>query len=220
MKRSKIISDLIYNQIDVAQAFEILDLLLENIDDKEIKNWIKLEKNGYGKEDEVPSYRIVRATIKGSYIVGNTKLNNLPLAIKPEYISEYECIPIKCGINEILQYALSEEKSENHNLMMPIHVGIAQNISMVNGQICEANAHLSIYAYTNIVGNLKSKLLEIFKELEKTYGNLDELCIKFEDKSKETQVKNVIINIITDNSTKIGDSNKITNSIIGDANEK
>ncbi len=38
-KRSKMIIDLIKDTINVAQALEILDLLLENSNDKKIKQW-------------------------------------------------------------------------------------------------------------------------------------------------------------------------------------
>ena len=65
-KRSQIIIDIIKNNIDVAQALEILDLLLENINDQKIKKWVNAEINGYDSDEELPKYRIVPANLSGT----------------------------------------------------------------------------------------------------------------------------------------------------------
>lgn len=92
-KRSKVIIDLINNNINVEQALEILDLLLKNIKDKKIKKWLSNEINGYDKDDDIPDYRIVSINLKGSYIIGSAfngiQGTNQPLPLKPEYIKDY-----------------------------------------------------------------------------------------------------------------------------------
>lgn len=223
VKRSKVIINLINNNINVEQALEILDLLLENIKDKKIKKWLSNEINGYDKKDTVPNYRIVSTNLKGSYIIGSAfngiKGTNQPLPLKPEYIKDYSNIKIRDGIYKIEQMSLAEKENESHHLSLAMNVLLAQEISCINGEIINAYTDLSLYAYTNIIGAIKSKLLTIFKELEKEYGNLDDYYIDFKDKKKEEKVSKSLFTIIYDNSTHIGDNNSISESIIGDNNE-
>lgn len=222
-KRSKVIIDLINNNINVEQALEILDLLLENINDKKIKKWLSNEINGYDKDDDIPDYRIVSINLKGSYIIGSAfngiQGTNQPLPLKPEYIKDYSNIKIKDGVFKLEQMAIAEKGNESHHLSLAMNVLLAQEISCINGEIINAYTDLSLYAYTNIIGAIKSKLLNIFKELEKQYGNLDEYYIDFKDKKKEEKVAKSLITIIYDKSTHIGNNNSIKESIIGDNNE-
>lgn len=76
-----------------------------------------------------------------------------------------------------------------------------------------------MYAHTNILHKLKSKVLKIFIELEKKYGNLDDYYIDFSNNKEEKEAAQNIINIITDNSVHIGDSNQIESSNLGVGNE-
>ena len=71
MQRSKVIIELIKDEINVVQAVDILNILLQDINDKKIKSWLNNEINGYSKDEKVPDYRIVSANITGNYIVGN-----------------------------------------------------------------------------------------------------------------------------------------------------
>lgn len=68
---------------------------------------------------------------------------------------------------------------------------------------------------TNILNKIKNKVLKIFIELEKKYGNLDDYYIDFSNKKEKKEVIKNITNIITDNSVHIGDSNQIESSNIG-----
>ena len=222
-KRSQIIIDLINDQIDVSQALEILDLLLEEIQEETIKKWVDSEINGYDKNAKLPDYRIINATVRGSYLVGNyynsIKGTNQPLPLKSEYIKDFTKIEVRDGINEIKQLSQAEKEAENHFLLMPIDLTLAQHISLINGEITSADINISMYAYTSILGKLKTKILSIFKELEKHYGNLDSYYIDFNNDSEEKEIVQNIINIIFDNSVSIGNDNKISNSILGDNNE-
>ena len=202
---------------------EILDLLLEDINDEEIKKWVNCEINGYSKDDKVPEYRIVSVDIRGSYLVGSAyngiKGTNQPLPLKSKYIDEFSSTDIKEGINELQHISTAEKDVENHSLVIPMNIIVAQEITLINGQILDASMHLPVYAYTNILEKLKSKLLLIFKELEKQYGNLDDYYIDFKNDTKEKEITKYIINIVLDKSIKIGNENNINKSNIGDDNE-
>lgn len=163
----------------------------------------------------------------GTYFIYNVnygykmlQCTNQPIPIKPEHIKEYLKIPVNSGLDEIYQLSLAEKEVDNHSLAMPLHLAIANDISMINGEIISANRNLSLYAYANILDKIKTKLLNIFNELEKQYGNLDDYYIDFKNTKKEKEVNKIIVNIIyTDNSVSIGDKNKIENSTVGVGNE-
>ena len=223
MQRSKVIIELIKDEINVVQAMDILNILLQDINDKKIKSWLNNEINGYSKDDKVPDYRIVNANITGNYIVGSIyrglQCTNQPIPIKPELVEEYTKIKVSSGLNEVYQMSLAEKENENHCLVKPIHILLAQKISILNGEIFSANQTISVYAFTNILNKLKSILIKIFKELENKYGNLDEYYINFTDSKVEQEVAKNLINFIFDNSIHVGDKNKIESLNIGTSNE-
>ena len=171
-KRSRIIVDLIQGNIDVEQALNILDLLLEDIKDKKIKKWVDNEINGYKNEKDIPEYRNVRATIVGIIKTYTHVINNVNIPVPLENAKQLYNIKVKEGISEVIQMAKAEIESKSHNLQIPINLAYINSIAAINGEVTHANQELSLYAYNNIVGKLKNKLLSIFKELEKNYGNI------------------------------------------------
>lgn len=219
MQRSKIIIELIKDEISVVQAMDILNLLLQDITDKKIKKWLDNEINGYNSKDKIPEYRIVKTNLKGNFNAGGYQFTKQDIPIKPECAKEYLTINVLSSIYEISQFSLAEKESKEHCLTIPLHALIAQNISMINGEVFSAYRELSLYSHTNILAKIKSKLIQIFVELEKKYGNLDNYYIDFSNDKKEKEVVQNIINIINDSSTHIGNENKIEKSKIGVGNE-
>lgn len=217
-KRSKIIIDIIKGNINVAQALEVLDLLLEDLDDTTIKSWVSNEINGYSKDDDIPEYRKVSASIVGTVKTYTAIISKYNIPVPLEYEKELNTVDIRDGINEIIQMSEAEKESDIHTLMLPLNIAYINSIASINGEVTHANRQLSLYAYTNILGKLKTKLLSIFKELERNYGNLDDYYIEFQDEAKEKETVKNITNIIYDQSVKIGDGNRIDKSIIGDDN--
>lgn len=220
MQRSKVIIELIKDEINVVQAMDILNLLLQDITDKKIKKWLDYEINGYEKDKDVPKYRILKANIVGDYIGGMVKCSGKDIPIKPEHIEEYSKVIITAPISQIMQLSIAEKESKEHCLAIPLHPVLAQHISLVNGEVISARRELSIYAHTNLLALIKSKVLKIFVELEKKYGNLDDYYIDFSNKKAEKEIVKDITNIIyTDNSVHMGNDNNIEKSNVGVENE-
>ena len=77
-----------------------------------------------------------------------------------------------------------------------------------------------MYGYTNVLHLLKDKLIDIFKKLEKQYGNLDEYYIDFKsNQAKKDTTKELLQIIYNDNSVKIGSNNRIDKSKVGNSND-
>lgn len=84
-----------------------------------------------------------------------------------------------------MQLSIAEKESKEHCLVISLHQVLVQQISLVNGEVISARRELSIYAHTNLLSLIKSKVLKIFVELEKKYGNLDNYYIDFSNQKAE-----------------------------------
>ncbi len=220
-KRSKLLIDLINDKINVKKAFQILSLLLEDIDNDDIENWMKYEMNGYPKDVEVPEYRIINASILGTIKTYTMILNNYDIPVPYEEKKILCKHSVRDSIAEITQYALAEEQSEKHCLLSPIDIGYINSVALIqDAEVTHANLQLSMYGYTNILNILRDKLIEILKKLEKQYGCLDDYYIEFEnEKDKKDTSKKLLKIIYNDYSVKIGDNNKIDKSKVGNKND-
>ena len=220
-KRSKILIDLINDEVDVKKTFQILSLLLEDLENKEIENWMNYELNGYPKDIAVPKYRIINASIDGTiktYTMIISKYD-IPVPLKEkEALCKYE---VRDSITEISQYALAENESDMHCLLLPIDIGYINSVALINdAEITHANLQLSMYGYTNVLNTIKDKLIEIFKKLEKQYGCLDDYCIDFKNNTEKKDTTKALLQIIyNNNSIKMGSNNKIDKSIVGNDND-
>ena len=185
-----------------------------------IKKWLENEINGYEKGEDVPQYRVLKANIVGDYIGGRVKCSGKDIPIKPEYIEEYSKVIITSPVSQIMQLSIAEKESKEHCLAIPLHPVLTQQISLVNGEVISARRELSIYAHANLLALIKSKVLKIFVELEKKYGNLDNYYIDFSNKKVEKEIVKEITNIIyTDNSVHMGNDNNIEKANVGVGNE-
>lgn len=219
-KRSKILLDLIRGDITVIQALQSLDLMTEELGDNEIRTWINKELNGYNNDDVIPNYRKIDVTVVGDIQVGYKIYKNIQIPFPQKINDIIGTFDVTEPVSKIEQYSKAELDIESHCLNLEVDCALLNRYKSSNGIILSASRRLSIYSYTNILGSIKTKLISIFKELEKNYGNLDELYIEFSDPKKEKDVTEKIINMIfLDNSTTIGNNNSMENSIVGDNNE-
>lgn len=218
-KRSKIIKDLILNNIDILQALQSLNFILEDIDNEEIKNWVNKELNGYDEDSTIPQYREMKTTLIGDVLVNYGLYKNVSIPVTDrKAIDMFSKTQATEPVSVIMQLAKAENETESHSLSLEVNTVLVNKYQNTNGTVINAQRRLSLYSYNNVLAIIKDKLLEIFKVLENNYGNLDELYIDFSDtEKKEITIQN-IIQIIHDNSTKIGSNNEISDSIIGDGN--
>lgn len=219
-QRSKIIKDLIMDNINVLQAMQSLDFMLEDINDEEIKKWVKNELNGYQNNDDIPKYRKTTAMLIGNVQIGYSLYKNINIPISdPEAIEMFTKVEMREPISTIMQMAKAENESEVHSLLLETSAVLVNHYQLTNGSVISAHRKLNLYAYNNIIAMIKDKLLEIFKVLEENYGNLDELYIDFSDNSKKDIIIKELISIVyNDNTITLGNNNHIKESIVGNKN--
>ncbi len=221
-KHSKIIIDIINNQISISDALFRLKILLSDLGDESIERWVHGELEGFKTIDDVPPYRIINVHLFGK--LRQVTMRNL--------ITQDLLIPVKSDFVDINKTRLRENitilekwaKDEGNDKKIPVDLRLANNIADLeindHSQIISAWLAIPPASYSEIINSVKMRILDILLDLEKRYDTIDEYLIPcIGDKEKES-VTNVIKNIIyQDNSVKIGDNNTIEKSIVGDKNE-
>lgn len=222
MAKSKIIKQLVNNEITTKQALERMLILAKDIKDRNLEQWIRNEIQGYEKNDTIPEYRKIPIYCIGTYDVGLTRAKNAPLPTiildkvpqkeKGKFLHKYIEIPM-----EMLEQIIKNKEE------------VAESISPENFQIFEYGTNIQVLSakkvydriyLSKIIEKVRLKVIDILTELEKEFGCLDDLDISIDDKN-ETQRQEIhnVINVIiqdnhTDNSITMGDENKVSNSTI------
>lgn len=221
-KHSEIIIDLIKNKTSVSDALYQLKLLISDLNDNSIINWINSELEGYRNDDNMPPYRKLKSPLYGEiqYYSGGSLINRkMQIPVKTKHLNLLE-FKMKDNISVIEKWA----KEDSSDKKMPFDLRIASQIADMNlSEMCQimgAWLPIASASFSEITNSVKNKILDILIELENKYDNLDDYTIDFKDKKDKDTTSKTIINIIyNDNSIKVGDKNKIDSSVLGDNNE-
>lgn len=199
MAKSNLIKDLTKNKVSLTNALERLLIITYDLKDKEIKNWVLNETNGYDESDDLPNYRLSKSiNIKYDGINGSMQVKNTPLPIThfPKEIREkISNIKISEGIAMIEKIV-----NENHNPTYDLTV-LAPAVYKETGIQCLKITHsVSWSIYEKVYSTVRLKVIEVLLNLEKEFGILDDLDIKTDDLTKEEieGVEKEIISIIAD----------------------
>ncbi|HHT95411.1 MAG TPA: hypothetical protein P5064_01360 [Clostridia bacterium] len=195
MARSQIIKDLIDGDKSITVSLQKLLVIVDELENKELKEWAKNELNGYGADEDIPDYRknlpfaILYSGMNGSFLV-----KNQPLVINSfgDYADEVR------KLNIITNSILELENLKGGTLQYDL-TKYAEVVKKNMGISC-----ISIvlkYGYNvadSILSSVKTKVLESLLYLEKEFGLLDELFIADSklDKSKIEKTNHNINSII------------------------
>ncbi|MCF7625525.1 hypothetical protein CQ056_28205 [Peribacillus simplex] len=220
MARSQLLKDIVGGQVSIENILLRLKIILTDLDNEPIMNWINGELQGYKNEEDVPKYRILKGTPKGTFVVNsvvqytnaNVPLHNL---ITDEMYDSLITLNVKNSITSI-QNILNGENRDN--FAKSISTELSHAMSTMQVQITGMSIRYTSLDLEAMVSNVKSKLVDIVMELEKQFDNLDDMDIKDqieESSSKRDQAVYNIEQIIYEGSIEIGDKNKISKSILG-----
>lgn len=217
MAKSKILKQLVNEEVSLEVALKRLMLLSTDLGYEELKQWAKKELNGYQKEDTLPDYRklksrsLVYSGINGSYQLTN---NPLPLSyLNSETLDAIQDIFIYEPIKTIVEKASSKEaKLHIDRTQLAGEVYENTNDGYIGVQCTRISQIFQPAQFESIASNVSTKTLEIFMELDKVFGNLDSLDIDTSEKSIIEKTKESINYIIYDNSVNITGNAKIKNS--------
>ena len=84
MAKSRIIKELANSEIDLKTALKRAKIILSDLGDDEITQWVTYEIAGYPNDDLLPAYRIIQGSLKGNYFLGvptpRVQCSNSPLS--------------------------------------------------------------------------------------------------------------------------------------------
>lgn len=206
MAKSKLIKEIISDQISLTQAFDRLIVIAMELDDTNLLAWAKKEKNGYSSDDEIPEYRKISLRPIGTYqLIGGGYIQtykNQTLAtigvdddFKETISSHYETssIPtIESNISEI-------EKGNTIGIPIPPEMFYMFEEG-TNAHLLNAVLAIDKNALVKIIDCTKTKLIEILTLLEKNFGSLDSFDIDARDYDTDemSTLKDALSNIIKD----------------------
>jgi hypothetical protein len=219
MAKSRIIKELANNEVPLEVAINRLLIIASDTDNEKLAQWAEKELNGYSNEDNIPSYRIVKVEdtiFKYSGINGIVQFKNVTLPLiellEGEDIGGFN-INILDGIKTV-EKIVSNNTNDNGRDM----TALAPMIYNKTGTQCYSIIQkVPENAFENVLNILKTMLLRVLIELDKSYGCLDGLDINIDNKTSEEIAKiNMTVNnyIFADNSVHVGDKNKIKNTDI------
>lgn len=214
MAKSKIIKELANNEISVEVALNRLLIIASDINNQELAQWAEKELNGYSNEDKIPFYRNEKNTMFiYSGVNGRMKVTNGPLPLrellKENDVSNFD-MAIPAGIKTV-EANIAGQYGRDCTWMSSMVYKLTGIECHKISQIVPKNA------LENVLNTVKTMLLKVLIQLDKSYGCLDDLDIDITAKTLEEVNKiNTIINnfIFTDNSVQIGDKNKIEDTSI------
>ena len=228
MAKSQIIKDLANGVVDTQTALKRTKVLLQELKNEELLQWINYEIEGYPDDVDVPNYREINGQLYGSYFKGSM-INHmkythvpLPLGTMPDDTkNNFLITKVTQGVQALKGMVTESEKSETKGLARNIPADLYSSISYYNNDpymiITSASVELNMPQILNIFPKVENKLLDILSYLEKQFGNLDELDIDVESKTKE-ELKNITnhiyVMIYNDKSVTVGDNNRIKDSTI------
>ena len=227
MPKSKIIKELANGTVDTLIALKRTKVLLTGFDNVELDTWINNEITGYPKDAKIPTYRIVRGSLMGSYFKGSMASHmtwnhvSIPLGKMPEDLQDSLLnVSFREGVEALRQLV---EKCDSSSIQLgkqinadffPVIVHYNKDPYMM---ITSAMVEISSQCIHNILSTIENRLLDALILLEKEFGVLDDLDIDIDSKSKDERieiVKQLQVIIFNDNSVNIGDGNRIKESNI------
>lgn len=218
MPKSKIIKELVKDEISLEKALYRVIVLAKDLKDSKLEQWAKNEINGYDNPEEIPEYRRVKPFFMGSYVMNGVRYDNSPLPM--EFLKEMT----PKEQEEFLNYKMKETilmieigKKENKNQMgLSFDPTSIQLFSYgTNIVILSARMEINRKSLIEIFSKVKQKILDILCELEDKFGCLDDMDIADSDDKIKNEAKQNIYNIImcdTFNDVEIGDNNTIKDS--------
>jgi len=219
MARSQLLRNAVSGKESLESILLRLKVILSDLKNDHIMNWVNGELEGYKDINFLPPYRIFMGSITGTYLVNfTTKYTDQPVPlqflISKEQVDELSTIKMTDGIGTI-QNIVQSRKRENYVRVIPTEYCHA--ISKDEFQIAGMKVKVPSNRLDGIVSQVKTKLVDVILELEKQFDNLDELDIRpqIEKNNSASNIITIIENIIYDDSVRIGDKNNLKKSSLG-----
>ena len=191
MAKSKIIKDLVNDEVSLTVVLNRLYVLASDLGNQEILDWANKEISGYKKEDDLPDYRIFKsAEFFYTGINGGFQVNGLPLPLNwlsPDTIEKLSTNYIRESLAEI-EYKAKCDKPlgiDRTYLANEVAKNTCDDFMGVGVQCTSIQQRVAPNRFSEILISIKHIALKLLLELDKKFGNLDDLDIGSEKISKK-----------------------------------
>ncbi|TCC98505.1 AbiTii domain-containing protein [Pedobacter hiemivivus] len=206
----KLISDIINELMDYEKAISgpllKTKVLASRIGNNNLMAWVDGELSGYAEDAQLPDYRESKGDPQGNYVNGHMQYSNssIPIAhLKEDVAKGLTKIVMRDSISSIEN--LIGKKGLKMSVNAQTKLYLEQTIQDLGNPYFQIlNVHLQIPAtfLTDILSNVRSKLLDFMLEIENEFGQETEIQ---ELKSNTAVINNIMNNTINAN----GDGNVI-----------
>ncbi|RIV46474.1 hypothetical protein [Flagellimonas pelagia] len=212
----KIIEDLVEPSTKLSDTLLKVQVLAFKIENTQLKEWVNLEINGYvGKER--PDYRKIPTVVKGNLIqdagfqgIWTKKSVSLPVEyLDQKYWDVLMSIKMDSSVSE-LEKMVADKGSYQVNLPH----AIAQEFSKIMNpwHVDSAWQKISNNSIEGILSTIKSTLLNFLLELNKEFGDNDNLSI-MKKKDEVESIFNKTIGTIKSDNVNISIGNKTAQAV-------
>ena len=226
MAKSKIIKELVNEEISLSVALKRLIVLANDLNDLELKEWAEKEYKGYPTNDELPEYRYLKSSnFTYTGINGCLQVNNQPLDtgfIRDEYLEHVKLYKVFEPISTIEEKSKIKEGAIYVDRSFLAGEVLKNSTDGYDGIHCTSvRQNFTSAQFKGIVETVNSKILDILLKLDKEFGSLDELDIGSEKNSKKKidDVKHDIKVIIFGDKTNIKNSPIMTDLLKANKNK-
>lgn len=230
---SDIINELIDESISLQRPLLKMKVLASRVGNKDLLDWVNKELQGYvGVNTQVPNYRKTMSNVMGTYINGNRQFNNVSVPIfgLSDKMEEFMMIfEVSSGIQTI-ESGIISNKSGIIEMRLPseLQKQIETNI-IKNGnpyfQLLEVRKEISAAFLTQIISNVRSKLLDLALQLEQTFGlEVDIIALSKKDDSVNNTINTIMSQTVINttghgNLINTGNENSIVNNSVINATD-
>lgn len=229
---SDIINELIDESISLQRPLLKTKVLASRVNNKDLLDWVNKELQGYVGADEVPNYRKTMSNIMGSYINGNRQFNNVSVPIfgLSEKMEEFMMTFEVSSAIQTIESGIISNKSGTIEMRLPSELQKQIETNIINNgnhhfQLLEVKKEISAAFLTEIVSNVRSKLLDLALQLEQAFGlEVDIIALSKKDDSVNKTINTIMSQTVINtaghgNIINTGNENEIiNNSVVSAAN--
>jgi hypothetical protein len=205
-----IINELIDAEKSLSNPLLKTAFLAHKIKNVQLSEWVNSELKGYNDETTLPSYRKIKANIRGTFINANIKYTNQPVPLSgfdPEMEQQLR------QLNFFQSITTLEQMKENSSKTILAHPFSAEMVGIIGKnwieygnpylQLISCEKYIDGTASNEIVARVRASLLEFMFKIDTEFGGLTEI----EDLQKNgKEIKQIMSQTII---TTTGDGNVI-----------
>lgn len=219
----QLISDIINELVDTGRSISSpllkTKVLASRLKNQELLSWVNSELDGYKGSDSLPDYRRFSAVLTGTYINGNYKFNNQPIAtigLNDNLAKSFHSANFLEGVATLEQLNQSKEGICMELSAEYVHLLEMNLVKRGNPylQILNARKNIPAGALTQVLASIRSKLLDFMLRVDEEFGSITNIeDLRRQNERLVTIMNNTIVNNGSGNIVNTGNKAHINATI-------